>query len=436
MKSMHHACMSLDLIVVVLLVNVAGALFVHEPPQPHAIRPQRCPEGSIIIPAPIEQHAHCACLKNRHCVGTRCSIAIHAHQGTAQEGEVVSGFRTDCPDCRCAEKPQISETMTVEQNLTAVSSRSPTVETRTAISVVVVAASANHVCPLLEMLASVAKYEPQLPVVVYDLDYESPFLELDILQKANPLTQLRRFDYTKYPDWFNISLHAGQYAWKPVIIKEVVDEFESAMWVDSGNRLAMRGARNLLALRMQHSGFYSPSSPGSVWKWVHQGTMAYYGIAKCCNKTATDTRPCCCCTDLTEYRCTQCDTVDGRPPLTYAFPVDWMDKEMCNGALIAFSRQGRAYNDILVPWVQCALDKRCIAPTYPEGGGRGAISTRGNHRQDQAAISLLAHFAGARCNSTSQDVGFVLHVDKANEGELCNQLYADRQLPEHDRNPL
>lgn len=71
------------------------------------------------------------------------------------------------------------------------------------------------------------------------------------LQRANRV-ELRRFRYSAHPSYFNISEHAGQYAWKPVIIKTVVDEFGRALWVDSGNRLTSKAA-GLIEVRFRPS---------------------------------------------------------------------------------------------------------------------------------------------------------------------------------------
>jgi len=45
---------------------------------------------------------------------------------------------------------------------------------------------------------------------------------------------VRLFEFWKYPSYFNISIARGEYAWKPVIIKEVVDEYPLVLWLDAG----------------------------------------------------------------------------------------------------------------------------------------------------------------------------------------------------------
>ena len=82
------------------------------------------------------------------------------------------------------------------------------------------------------------------------------------------------------------------------------------------------------------------------------------------------------------------------------------------------------------------LQSNDVPRSPPLGIGGGSEATRGNHRQDQAGVSLLAHFAGLRCNSTERDAGFVLHRDKSNDNEACREHYVGHaDLPSHDRNP-
>jgi hypothetical protein len=66
------------------------------------------------------------------------------------------------------------------------------------------------------------------------------------------------------------------------------------------------------------------------------------------------------------------------------------------------------------------MERQCIAPEY--GKGAGSVSTRGNHRQDQAALTMLAHFANMSCEGNVVAAGFVLHHDKVNDNKLCREL--------------
>lgn len=58
---------------------------------------------------------------------------------------------------------------------------------------------------------------------------------------------------------------------------------------------------------------------------------------------------------------------------------------MCNGAMVGFSNRNQAALDMLQAWADCSMVRQCIAPLG---------SSRENHRQDQAVLTLLAHTLG------------------------------------------
>ena len=57
-------------------------------------------------------------------------------------------------------------------------------------------------------------------------------LSTQLQQQAERLDmELRTFDFSKYPQHFDITLEAGQYAWKPVIVLDVLREASCpVMW--------------------------------------------------------------------------------------------------------------------------------------------------------------------------------------------------------------
>lgn len=57
-------------------------------------------------------------------------------------------------------------------------------------------------------------------------------LSTQMLEKAKRVDmELRTFDFSKYPRYFDITLEAGQYAWKPIIVLEVLREASCpVMW--------------------------------------------------------------------------------------------------------------------------------------------------------------------------------------------------------------
>ena len=67
----------------------------------------------------------------------------------------------------------------------------------------------------------------------------------------------------------------------------------------------------------------------------------------------------------------------------------------CNGAFSAHMRNSRRYDSITKPWVACSLDRACVCP---QG------SHRGNARQDQSALTLLAVRDDYVCGSDGKTV--------------------------------
>jgi len=216
----------------------------------------------------------------------------------------------------------------------------------------------DHACVLLLLLKSLNVTYPAATVIVYDIgaDRRSQLDEGVIRVAFTGKLELRVFDYDRYPTYVRVDQpSAGQYAWKPIIIKGVVDEFGSVLWMDSGNSVSWtkfgfepNNITDVFRL-INEVGFYSPGSRDTMRRWTHPGM-------------------------LTEMR------VD--PAAAF------LDEAPCNGAYIGFAKDAPAYKTVLVPWYDCALRESCIAP---QG------SNRSNHRQDQSALSLLAYGQGLSC---------------------------------------
>ena len=149
-------------------------------------------------------------------------------------------------------------------------------------------------------------------------------------------------DFEKYPDHVNIHVNDGEYAWKPIIIDTVLNEFKcSICWLDAGNVLI----KKLETLRkvIEFFGFYSPYSTGIIKDWTHQNSLKYL----------------------------QVDTHE-----------NLLQQTNLNGACISADYNNLTIRKIIAEWKDCALDKDCIAP-------KGA--TKKNHRYDQAILSTLIY---------------------------------------------
>jgi hypothetical protein len=132
--------------------------------------------------------------------------------------------------------------------------------------VIVTGADSSHFKSLCHFLSSLFTHEPGINVIVFDLGLmESERLHLD---DTFPRAELRLFNYQQYPDYFNIKVNAGEYAWKPVILCDTLDEFKCCVcWMDAGNLVT----EPLFWLRMITItvGIYVQHSAGVIYKWMH-----------------------------------------------------------------------------------------------------------------------------------------------------------------------
>merc|ERR1711879_511308 len=104
---------------------------------------------------------------------------------------------------------------------------------------IVTAASENHYGVLKQsLLKTIHIYEPQTRVIIYDLGLSPDSRrELERLCAKRGVWSVRTFDYSRYPSYMSITIARGEYAWKPIIIKEVVDQFPLVLWLDAGDGL-------------------------------------------------------------------------------------------------------------------------------------------------------------------------------------------------------
>jgi hypothetical protein len=225
---------------------------------------------------------------------------------------------------------------------------------------IITGASDNHFQSLLHFLKSVPSHQIG-QTFVWDLGLSSANLES--LHNAYPRINYRRFPYEEYPAWFCIDVNAGEYAWKPVAIWRTALEVKEGvlLWCDAGNRLG----NNLDSICeiIQRQGVYSPISAGTVRKWTHPGCLYWFGIS-----------------DM--------DSILERWPR--------------NGAIVGFDvNQGAAWR-FLEEWAALAQQKDCIAP---EG------SSRENHRQDQAVLTILYYKFTNGASLVETNIGILTHQD-------------------------
>jgi Protein of unknown function (DUF1647) len=228
-------------------------------------------------------------------------------------------------------------------------------------AVIAVGASQNHLRTLRQYLTSVLNetLESEFQFIVYDLGIWPP--DHATLQQDFPAITFRQFQFDNYPDYFDIRVEAGCYAWKPAIMSDLVREFGFAVWLDSGC-LFTRDAAKEFVERNARDGFASRSYAAQVHTWTHPGTLRYFHIPE---------------------------------------KAEILGARTLSGGLHGSHLYSPALTSVAIPFWRCAMTKHCIAP---EG------SSRKNHRQDQSALTLLGHMSGYHCSYT-RIPGLEVHKD-------------------------
>jgi hypothetical protein len=208
---------------------------------------------------------------------------------------------------------------------------------------IVTGASSNHFYCLRNLLYSISRFEPGSRTIVYDLG-------LSNRQKRKlknwPNIRYRRFDFNQYPSWVRITgvgnkgKASGCYAWKAIIIQQVLREFNGLLlWLDAGDLVLGRLTKLRRILRAE--GVYSPKSSGTISQWTHEGTLQYMGV-----------------------------------------PQSFLDRPNRNAAIVGLNANHSAARELATEWFRYSLQKKCIDPV-------GAFSS--NHRYDQAILSILLY---------------------------------------------
>jgi len=208
--------------------------------------------------------------------------------------------------------------------------------------ILVTGSDSSHFKSLCQFLTSACEHSDDITqIVVYDLGLES--IELEELLTKFPNIILKTFQFSKYPQYFDIKTNAGEYAWKPTILTKILTEYKcAACWMDAGNVLTMQTKR--LRKLTKLLGLYSPLSSGTLAEWTHKSTLEYLKVSKKIQE--------------------QINLTGGCVSIDYANPK-----------ALSLAKK----------WSEYAMVKECIAPNG---------SNRENHRQDQSLLSILSYQVG------------------------------------------
>lgn len=205
----------------------------------------------------------------------------------------------------------------------------------------VTGADSSHFHVMLGLLESVRKHEPDATISVWDLGLTSQ--ERQMLQSLQPGAILSKFDFDQYPSFFDIRKDAGGYAWKPTLFaQEVAQQGRLTIWMDAGDLIT--GRLDWIRRFTRAHGFYSVFSAGTIADWTFPTTRRRM--------------------DVDAHLAQQPNLASG---------------------LVAVDPQRAAARKVIADWAALAMDQEVIAPVG---------SSKANHRQDQAVLTILAHKAG------------------------------------------
>lgn len=236
---------------------------------------------------------------------------------------------------------------------------------------IVSGASENHSKSLLQMINSVYNtIDLNFNFYIYDLGLSED--SLNKLKKYNKII-LKKFDFNKYPSYFNIkgshtditslSSSAGEYAWKPVIINEIAKEESGYLiWFDAGNILNDLNGFNRMLENLKTNKIISPISSGDILKWCHPKVIEIFDLQN--NQDA----------------------------------LKFLNR---NGAIYGFNLNFSEVREFITLFSNLSCKKNYIAPD-------GSNST--NHRQDQTLFTILFYFFVKKNNIDMVDDYFNIKI--------------------------
>jgi hypothetical protein len=206
---------------------------------------------------------------------------------------------------------------------------------------IISASDYSHEKSLLNLLISINKFEKDARIVVYDLGLST---EIESKLKSDfSNVEFRVFPFDRYPDFYNIRVNAGNYAWKSAIIDAMISENPSyILWMDAGNIIT--GKLKLIRKIIRRFGFYSPYSDGILQDWTHPLALKRMGVNR-----------------------------------------DLMFVRNLGANVIGFDASNQRALKVIKDWVSSCSQKNLISPE---------TSSRENHRQDQSLLTILAYRGG------------------------------------------
>lgn len=225
--------------------------------------------------------------------------------------------------------------------------------------------SDNHFHLLLLFLHRIYIVENNICVVIWNLglSYKN-IIKLEnakkYIERKNIIVDIMVFNYTNYPQHFNIEINAGYYSWKPFVIWDTYIKYKrTLLWLDCGCFIY-----NKLDYEYQdinRNKIYTINATCKIKRCTHYKSLELFNVNE-----------------------------------------SLYNKVMCAAGIFGLAYRNDIINRIMNIWKACALIKNCISPP----GAR-----KGNHLQDQSILSILLYQNNINFyNNKRKD--FSIHFDK------------------------
>ena len=141
----------------------------------------------------------------------------------------------------------------------------------------VTACSSNHYEEFKPHVEDFRKSFPGKKCFFYDLGLRDKQIKE---VKNMPNLEYRKFDFNAYPQHVR---NLRNYAWKTLIIQEMLSEFDGTIWFDSSVKFLGNLTNNIIELMSRHNTgavFYLPPTSHSIIAATHPGMLEYFPMMK------------------------------------------------------------------------------------------------------------------------------------------------------------
>ena len=225
--------------------------------------------------------------------------------------------------------------------------------------VVVTAADQRYFAALVNLVGSIHFWSGDTKIVVYDLGFSEKMLRE--IEKWQDVQLVSGFLERELPPHCREIL---SYAWKPLILQDVIQQEAEVLWVDAGSdiRAPLSAIDELL---IQDGHFFVQGQDIDMTTKSHTGTYTYLGLSK------------------------------------QAF----IGREHFSANLQGYVRDGKAHEKVLQPMCELSAIEACIAPPG---------SNLSNHRYDQSLLSILLYQSGISVTPHTEMLAYARHQLSAN----------------------